>query len=209
METETAKWAIPHRDAELLNLREQLFGKKLDAVVRCVACGEQAEIEFSIDNMRGAFADSRTEANSVNHSRTMQIDGHRVRYRAPNSEDLAAICGVGDMAAARSMLFERCIEFRGAMSGSANAALAERVLDRLSREHGWTDTRVSFDCPGCGTTRQAPFDIASFLWREVDDWARRMLREIHLLASRYGWSENDILSMNARRRQAYVEMLEG
>jgi hypothetical protein len=49
--------------------------------------------------------------------------------------------------------------------------------------------------------------IASYLWGEIDDWARRVLRDIHVLASAYGWRESDILDMNARRRETYLQML--
>ena len=34
------------------------------------------------------------------------------------------------------------------------------------------------------------------------------LRDVHALASQYGWRESDILRMSARRRQFYLEMIE-
>jgi hypothetical protein len=45
------------------------------------------------------------------------------------------------------------------------------------------------------------------VWRELDDWAQRTLREIHVIAGAYGWSEDEILQLSARRRQMYVEMI--
>ncbi len=52
------------------------------------------------------------------------------------------------------------------------------------------------------------FDIVSFLWNELNAWAIRTLREVHILASAYGWSETDILAMSPWRRQFYLEVLE-
>ena len=52
-----------------------------------------------------------------------------------------------------------------------------------------------------------PPDIASFFWSEIHSWAQRALREVATLARAYGWREADILSMSARRRQAYLEMI--
>mgnify|MGYP003381458898 FL=1 len=62
-------------------------------------------------------------------------------------------------------------------------------------------------CPSCDHRWSALFDIVSFFWREIDDWARRTLREVHSLGRAYGWSEADILTLSAWRRRAYLEMI--
>jgi hypothetical protein len=67
---------------------------------------------------------------------------------------------------------------------------------------------LSFDCPNCGACFQESLDLASFLWAEVEDRARRMLREVHALASAYGWSEAQILSLGPARREIYLEMVQ-
>jgi hypothetical protein len=51
------------------------------------------------------------------------------------------------------------------------------------------------------------FDIASYFWDEINAWANRILREVHILASRYGWSERDILALSPWRRQFYLDMV--
>ena len=38
--------------------------------------------------------------------------------------------------------------------------------------------------------------------------ARRLLREIHLLATTYHWPEREILGLSHRRRLAYLLMIE-
>lgn len=203
---EAARWTIAHRDSGLFDLRQQLFGDKVEAVVSCVSCGEQAELDFSLAEMRkpnGSDALSETP----NEFRVIQIDGRRIRYRAPNSEDLLAISGSTEVEGARQQLLERCVGFADRKRGTLTDAMIRRVLAQLDRDHAETDVEVNLTCPGCGLAWVAPFDIAAFLWREIDDWARRMLREVHHLASRYGWSESDILSMSARRRHQYLELL--
>jgi hypothetical protein len=62
-------------------------------------------------------------------------------------------------------------------------------------------------CPQCAHQWQAPLDIVSFLWSEVHAWAIRLLREIHELASAYGWSEAEILALSPWRRRAYLELV--
>ena len=44
--------------------------------------------------------------------------------------------------------------------------------------------------------------------QEIHAWAKRTLREVHTLASAYGWSEREILSMSAVRRALYLEMVQ-
>ena len=53
------------------------------------------------------------------------------------------------------------------------------------------------------------FDILSFFWGEIQICARRLLREVHALASAYGWTESEILSLSTTRRHAYLEMVGG
>ncbi len=52
-----------------------------------------------------------------------------------------------------------------------------------------------------------PFDILSYLWTEIEDWAQRLLVDVHTLAVSYGWSERDILALSPRRRRMYLELL--
>jgi len=63
-------------------------------------------------------------------------------------------------------------------------------------------------CAGwCSSHELLDLDMARFLWMEVRAAARRLLGEIHQLASAYGWSERAIAGMSPGRRAAYLEML--
>ena len=62
-------------------------------------------------------------------------------------------------------------------------------------------------CPDCGHPWAVPFDTVSFLWDEVGAWAERTLREVHLLASAYGWGEDEILALSPERRRRYLGMV--
>ena len=55
---------------------------------------------------------------------------------------------------------------------------------------------------------RAVFDIVTFFWSEIEAWACRILREVHILASAYGWCERDILALTSARRQFYLEMVQ-
>lgn len=89
--------------------------------------------------------------------------------------------------------------------------LPESVITALSQRMAGADPQadvhLALDCPDCGHQWRAAFDIVSFFWSEIGVWAKRVLREVHILASAYGWREDDILAMSPWRRQVYLEML--
>jgi hypothetical protein len=70
------------------------------------------------------------------------------------------------------------------------------------------DIQLDLSCPACQHHWQAAFDVVAFLWNEIDSWAHRILSDIHVIASAYGWSEADILALSAARRQTYLDLIE-
>jgi hypothetical protein len=69
------------------------------------------------------------------------------------------------------------------------------------------NVEINLICPSCGSNWQKVFDIATFFCREIDIWALRTLREVHILASAYGWSEKEIVGMSQWKRELYMEMV--
>jgi hypothetical protein len=66
---------------------------------------------------------------------------------------------------------------------------------------------MSLRCPACTRNWTESFDIESFFWVELQAWAARILREIHQLASAYGWSEREILALPSFRRTTYLNLI--
>jgi hypothetical protein len=67
---------------------------------------------------------------------------------------------------------------------------------------------LELSCETCGGGFEQVFDIASFLWREIEAWSARTVTDVHTIARDYGWSESDILAMSPARRQAYIDLIE-
>jgi hypothetical protein len=86
-------------------------------------------------------------------------------------------------------------------------SVIQAVLERMGHADPQANLEIELSCPACSHNWQETFDIVSFLWSEITAWAIRILREVHVLASAYGWREADILAMNPRRRQAYLELI--
>jgi hypothetical protein len=206
---ELAALPVGRRDACLLELRESLFGPSLDCYAECPRC--QARLEFRAD-VRELL--TRTHVNQDPLRRELVCGDVQLRYRAPDSADLAAISCCADAVAARSLLLERCV--LKATRGGTPLALGEisaQALDELSSELGASekcaDISFGLQCTACAHSWDLAFDIASFLWTEVSLLAKRYLHEVHTLAWAYGWREADILGMSPARRRFYLDRVEG
>jgi hypothetical protein len=186
------------RDATLLQLRETLFGATIEGIVDCPACGEPLEVTTTTGSLLAA-APAAAEA-------AVALDGWEVRLRPATAADLAA----ADLSAAQ--LLAACVEEARHDGQTVDVALLPpeivvAVDDALAAADPLADLEFAATCPACGTTSTTRFDIASFLWAEVDRLALRLLREVHVLASAYGWTEDEILALGQRRR-VYLELVE-
>jgi hypothetical protein len=205
---ELEKLSIGQRDARLLTLREWTFGPQLISLATCPACGDRLELTFNMADIQVAPEVEPEESLAVS------VADYKARFRLPNSLDLAAIADQEDAAVGRQRLLERCLltvqqsgEERPADQLPAN--VADVVVERMAQGDPQADIQPSLTCPACGHQWQATFDIVSFFWSEINAWAHRILREVHTLASAYGWRETDILNMSPWRRQVYMEMISG
>jgi hypothetical protein len=196
--------SVGRRNALLLRLREQTFGQALDGIVACLGCSETLEISFSV----GVVAvDSSAEPDTWHD---VDIDGLAIRYRLPTSRDLFSIESLDDPVAAGRSLIERCVEIRVAPRHRSRRRLSLSALEQVGDEMAARDPGAVADlrlsCPACGHDSVVSFDIASFLWAEIEGKAPRLLLEVHELASAYGWAEAEILALSPWRRSFYRAM---
>jgi hypothetical protein len=229
-EASLARVSIGRRDALLLHLRESTFGPRLTGIVRCATCDEPIELAVLAADLasqgaahaRAAIAHpgkpsvaAKMAASDVDvdEAADVEIDGYTLRVRPPNSADMLA-ASHADLARARVELLRRCVLSvrRDGMVSKAQA-LPESVLSgveqHLAHVDPQADLRLRLTCPACGQLTTTVLDIVSFFWREIDAWACRMLREVHTLASAYGWTEEAILALTPLRRQCYLELVGG
>lgn len=206
---ELARLSIGRRDRLLLRLRERTFGSQLLGRTPCRMCGEALELSFNVSDICAPEAD-------MPEALTLRLDDYEVDFRLPNSQDMAAISRGGgeDVPDGERQLLARCllcVRVGGAESaaGGLPEHVREAVVRRMAEADPQSDVQLQLSCPACGHRWLAAFDIVSYFWSELNVWAQRTLREVHTLASAYGWREEDILAMSARRRHIYLEMVGG
>lgn len=203
---ELAALPVGERDARLLRLRAATLGPSLAAFTACPRCGERLETAFDTTPLLAAVpADAPLEARG---------GGVRMRFRLPDSRDLAAAAGGGSVERARRTLAERCVleAFRDEGAAVAPAELADAAVEALSEAMGRAapaaDATLALQCPECGHAWEAALDAGPVFWAEVAARARVLLREVHTLAAAYHWAEAEILAMSPARRAAYLRMVQ-
>lgn len=224
---------VGRRDARILELRERTLGGVIQTETACPACGERLELDLRSEELRGvveegppapgggggtqspaggSMAGSAEASSSAAHVRLAR-DGWQLILRLPGTRDLLAVLESGGTEAD---LLARClVEVRrdgeavdpSRLPDDLPAGVRQAAQEAMAEADPLADLRLALTCPECAHAWSAPFDPSGFFWGEIEAWVPRLLREVHLLASAYGWSEADILAMDAWRRGQYLSLL--
>lgn len=196
---------IGERDAQLLALHERLFGRDIQAQARCKACA--APFELAIDARAIRVSYDRAGA-----THTFEERGYRLRFRSVSSADLLAIERERTPAEAVASLVSRCVldaehEGQRVEVKQLPAELIEALAVHMAEVDPQAEVAFELQCPECEKRQSYPFDIVEHLWAKLDRWARGLLRDVHILALAYGWSERSLIQMSAARRGVYLALL--
>jgi len=207
---ELVAMSIGERDLHLLHGHRDLFGSELDCVLGCAECSAELELTLAVEDLLASAAAGRDGA--VDDPAVLMWGGWRVHFRRIALGDLLAAAVAAD---ARQELLRRCVVATVTPDGHAADGFPElglppdvehALVEQLEQRDVIGLLDLDLTCPDCGHAWSAPLDPASFLWAEIDDWAHRTLREVHLLAAAYGWDEERILGLSPWRRQTYLRM---
>ena len=203
--TEISKLSIGDRDVRLLQLREWIFGHRLKNLANCPACGEL--IEWECDLKEFYLQPISSELSSRQY--LLEKENINIHFRLPNSNDLMTAISrqLSNKAILSNCILEVYEENQKGSIDSFNEELWNALDNKMSELDPQADIKINISCPVCLNQWQTSFDIVTYLWKEINNWAQRMLQEVYLLARAFGWSEKDILDMNDHRRQSYLEML--
>jgi hypothetical protein len=164
----------------------------------CSACGAMADLMFSIDEVPRTAPGAGFPAVEIGTTlglRSFEAPNgyHEERFALQPTEDprrvFAALCGLSETAEADATRFD-----------ADDLARIDMALEEMSPEIA---DRVSAVCAVCGERSEMMIDPLGFAFPSVES----VLRDVHLIARAYGWSEEQILAMPIARRQAYVSMI--
>lgn len=181
---------LSRRDALLLKARALTFGPGMDGFAICPDCG--SPLEFALDST--LFLEGLENAPGP--------DG--TGARPATTEDLLASLDAPDEQQAQAILLSRTLGVEPPVDG----AVPDHWVERFESLNSASEIRIQLECAACGGRPVLDLDVVRFFVREIGSAAKRLLREIHALASAYGWSETSIAAMDENRRAAYLEMLD-
>jgi hypothetical protein len=199
---------IGERDAHLLAVREATFGATAALIAGCHACGEQLELECPLSAALAAPNDLAGGSEPFG----FECGENTVCFRLPTSRDLASVRdALSNLEGASRALLSRCVSVVdragtaldcATLSDAEVAAIVQRMQDADPRAY----LALALRCPSCGRSWSEALDVVACLWTELSALAARTLRQVHVIASCYGWNEQRILRLSSARRQLYVEM---
>lgn len=215
--TDAELGALPvgRRDAQLLRLRARLFGPRLEATATCPACGEHLEFTVAIDDLLPPGSVGIQPGSSgfpPSPPILLNIEDHALEIVPPTAADLAALDSLSASDSAEAALLRRCVRSARladvpVAADALPAPIVTAISARLAEADPLADLRLGFSCPACSHAWSDPLDIVAYLWRELDSWALRVLREVHTLAHAYGWTEDTILGLSPARRRHYLDLV--
>ena len=188
---------LGHRNLALLDLHSSWFGPELQAWTACPDCDEKVEFELDARQLAATGHDSQAPES---------VRVGEFTFRLPTSRDIAHVVTAAEGASIG--LLEHC-RTAGPENSTWTVEMLEAVEERMAIEDPLAEPRLALSCPSCGREWEDTFDIGRFLWAEVETRARRILWEVHALATAYGWSESETLALSSGRRVMYLQMVHG
>jgi hypothetical protein len=189
-----ADWPLGRRNSALAETHGACFGPNLQGQISCPQCTVQLEFQMDV---------RRFISENPNPTIAIVVKGHS--FRLPTSRDLARTAHENNLRVAAIQVAETCrIEPREKIDWRDEEL--EEIGEAMASADPMAEIRLAFVCTECGHRWDEALDIAAFLWAEIEARAKRLLMEVHALASAYGWNEKEILLLSEPRRRLYLEM---
>jgi hypothetical protein len=194
------------RDQLLLCLYEQTFGPRIQSTVQCAACHEHVELGLDTAEL---LAHVLREANETTAPTADDIEGFRLkdgtRFRVPTLGDQLAVAALPARAAVRELVARTLID---APDDELDEVALARLQDAMTAVAPLVELDIELVCSECRHGQTLHFEIGEHLAASLLREREVLLREIHLLASAYGWSLDAILSLPRRQRHRLVSFVQ-
>lgn len=214
-----SRLAAPDRDRLLARVYLRSFGSRVESTLECAGCGEPFDLDFDLaellESLEAAPADrgeAGADASVLVLAEGPEASAAGARFRLPTGEDELAVAGLPPREA-EAQLARRCLlEPGGAGGGEDPAGHGEGFFaaleEHLARTAPLLDCELDAGCPNCGAASSVRFDVQHYLLTLLTAERPRLSNEVHRLASAYGWSLAEILSLPRDDRRALVERVE-
>jgi ribosomal protein S27E len=185
------------RDRLLASLYISMYGAKIESTVNCVACGQKLDLDFLLDELLIHY---EPDVAAVKDNGNYQLEPG-ISFRLPNGEDEMFINRFKGAEAERELL-QRCIKEGNAETDN------EKVQLKMAELAPVLNMQMQVICPECGNEQQVQFDMQSFFLTKLKQERSELLKEIHCIASKYHWSQQEILNLPRNLRKQYAALIQ-
>jgi len=193
---------ITDLDTLLLEQRRLLLGDEVHPWALCpeADCGAQIDISFRISAYLAHHRPRmpRTVEPLKEEPGWFRLRCSEVKFRLVTANDLVAVKGISNPERA---LARRTIRPEGI--SKREMKLSQQALESLSP---CLSQELEGSCPECGKKLLFFFQPRSYIQRELQHETAFLYEDVHLLATRYHWPEEKILSLPRMRRVQYAEL---
>ncbi len=184
------------RDALLAALHRATWGDRITSSIRCPACEQMVDLSFELSALQRQLQPPPA---------TVHVEGLRA-LRSAQGESFALPDAQAEEEAATLGLHAGLARLQASITGadSPDGAQLGTTLEALAP---LLDVELDAACAECGASQLVRFDIQSFTLQRLLDERERVLAEVHALASGYGWSLDEIVSLPRSLRRALAARL--
>jgi len=191
------------RDRILAAIHQQAFGDRLESTLTCESCRNPFDLHFSLGELVASVGkrakENQPEFVALGENCFQARAGWR--FRLPSGRDEREIA-LMPTERAESVLLERCFDSTGPRP---DPLLLQSALETVAP---LIDLNLKARCPECDRVQFLRFDIQSYLLGSILSEQTRLLSEVHRIASAYGWSLHEILSLGRTERRQIVALIE-
>lgn len=183
---------LGQRNAGLLRLRAALVGPSLSSTTPCPGCDERLALDVETSALLASAGEPPSE---------VTVGGRR--FAPVTSRHLAALAAAPPSDAALSLV-AACALDSDSKHDPVDVSAVEAALDEADP---LADIVFTLTCVSCGKEWDECLDVPTLVWTELGHLVAELLDGVHVLASAYGWSEQEVLGLPAQRRQAYIDRI--
>lgn len=172
----------------------------LPLVVRCPYddCGEGMELTLPAGELLAMARDAESE-----HSIEVTVGAEAFVLRRPCGADQRGWQQrtYADRDEAEAAVIETLV-----LEGQPSPGVREALADALRAFDPLPAFELDVVCPSCDRRADIPIDLEAVLLNALARGQDRLIRDVDLLARRYGWSEEEVLALPRWRRRRYLAL---
>ncbi|MHA7291344.1 hypothetical protein ACX80V_17110 [Arthrobacter sp. MDT3-24] len=193
---------LPIGDVDLLVVwdRRQRRGDTMVAEGRCVRCLEPVDVRFSLAAYAAHHRPRPSRRAEPVGDGWFRLRNGSAEFLVPTASDVLAVEASLD---ARAALLARCVR------GPVTPATVRSIGAAMARLAPTLHAAVAGTCPECGGAFELEVDARELCMAELRRDAITVYDDVNLIATAYGWSQDDILALPSARRRRYAGTIAG